>query len=566
MSEKELFFRMRQWVFWLFVKRRAALALLCFALVMWGMPLGLKWFLVQQLQHTLKREVTVQAVHVHPLSLSLTVDGLSVKNAEGGQLAGWQRLTVDMSATSFAQRALVLDALTLQSPRVSVVHLGQGRFDVSDLLEPSNDSDSKVLPPFVLHEVSIHDGRLSLEDRPFQRTHTVENFKLVLPLASSLSGKNGMTLTPELSATLNGAPLRMNGSVQPFADAPDGVLALTVDAFDLSALQAYVPPTLPMHLASGKLSADLKLHFSDVAGRMALLLDGSTQLQDVALNDVHDRALLSFKSLALSFSPSNVLAGPVLINKVMLDSPQATVRIHTDGQVNWVAALPTSQSVQSEQATASKAFAMQVDQFTLRGGAVDFADASVKPAVQTRITDMNAVLNNISTQPGTQTDVTLKASLGSVAPLNVQARVQPLNVTAFLDAKLQVTGVDLTRFSGYAQKYLGYPLDKGKLSLEASYRIQDKQLQAENHVLIDHLTLGEQVPSPHAIDAPVSLGVSLLKNSSGQIDIDLPMSGSVDAPEFSFGGLVAQAIGNVLVKVINAPVRAVGSFVNTDEK
>ncbi len=566
MSEKELFFRMRRWVGWLFVKRRAALALLCFVFVIWGTPLGLKWLLVQQLQHTLKREVTVQAVQVHPLSLSFSVDGLSVKNAEGGQWVGWQRLTVDVSAKSFTQRALVFDALTLQSPHVSVVHLGQGRFDFSDLLKPANDKDSKALPPFVLHEVSIHDGRLSLEDRPFQRTHTVENFKLVLPLVSSLSGKNGMTLTPELSASVNGAPLLLTGSLQPLADVSDGVLSLTVDGFDLSALQAYMPPTLPMRLVSGKLSADLKLQFNDVAGRMGLSLNGSTQLQDVVLNDVRDRALLSFKTLALSLTPSDVLAGQVTLSSVMLDGPQAVVRIHTNGQVNWLAALPPVQPEQSQPTTNSKAFSVQVDQLTLRGGAVDFADTSVKPVVQTRITDMNAVFKNINTQPGAQADVALTANLGSSAPLNVQARVQPLNVTAFLDAKLQATGMDLTRFSGYAQKYLGYPLNKGKLSVEASYRIQNKQLQAENHVLIDHLTLGEQVPGPHAIDAPVSLGVSLLKNSSGQIDIDLPVSGSVDAPEFSFGGLVAQTIGNVLVKVVTAPVRAIGSWVSGDEK
>jgi hypothetical protein len=85
-------------------------------------------------------------------------------------------------------------------------------------------------------------------------------------------------------------------------------------------------------------------------------------------------------------------------------------------------------------------------------------------------------------------------------------------------------------------------------------------------VWIDHLTLGEQVPSPHAIDAPVSLGVSLLKDSSGKIDINLPVAGSVDAPEFSFGALVAQTIGNVLVKVVTAPVRAIGSLLGGDEK
>jgi hypothetical protein len=242
------------------------------------------------------------------------------------------------------------------------------------------------------------------------------------------------------------------------------------------------------------------------------------------------------------------------------------VRIQKDGQLNWAKAF-ASQPLQSKPAAGQSAFAMQVDQLTLRDGALAFADASVKPTVQTRITDMNAVFNNFSTRPGTQADLSLKANLGAAAaPLNLQARLEPLNVTSFLDAKLQAKYVDLTRVSGYAQKYLGYPINKGKLSVEAIYRIKDKQLQADNRVVIDQLTLGEQVPSPHAIDAPVSLGVSLLQNSSGQIDIDLPVSGAVDAPEFSYGGLVAQTIGNVLVKVATAPVRAIGNLLGSDDK
>jgi uncharacterized protein involved in outer membrane biogenesis len=298
---------------------------------------------------------------------------------------------------------------------------------------------------------------------------------------------------------------------------------------------------------------------------MALLLNGTARLRNLVLNDVRDHALLSFKNLELALSPSDVLSGPVMLSRVVLDAPVATVHISPEGQLNWRAALPSTPSaVEASKTTA--ALAVHVHQFTLRGGAVDFADASVKPAVQSRMTDLNAEVNNFNSQSHTQADATLKAKLDGKAKLAVQARAQPHSVTSFLDAKVQATGVDLTRFSGYAQKYLGYPLDKGKLSLEASYRIKDKQLQADNHVWIDQLTLGEPVSSPHAIDAPVSLGVSLLKNSSGQIDIDLPVSGSVDAPEFSFGGLVAQTIGHVLVKVVTAPVRAIGSLISGDDK
>jgi hypothetical protein len=275
--------------------------------------------------------------------------------------------------------------------------------------------------------------------------------------------------------------------------------------------------------------------------------------------------LLSFTTLEIALSPSDVLAGPVTLSRVLLDAPKATVRISPETQPSQPSTEPVNTNTNAND-NASPALALHVNQFTLRNGAVDFSDVSVKPTVQSRMTHLNAVVNNISNQANTPADAALKAKLDGKATLDVQARMQPRHVTSFLDAKVQAKQVDLSRFSGYAQKYLGYPLDKGKLSFEASYRIKDKQLQADNHVLIDQLTLGDAVPSPHAIDAPVSLGVSLLKNSSGQIDIDLPMSGSVDAPDFSFGGLVAQTFGNVLVKVVTAPVRAIGSLVSGDEK
>ena len=566
MSEKELSFWVRRWRTWLSAKRRMVWSLL-FLLLLGGItPIGLKWLLVQQLQHALKREVTVQAVQINPLALSLTVQGLAIKNPQGGEFVGWQRLTVDVSAQSFTQGAWVLDALTLQSPRVSVAHLGQGRFDFSDLLDGPKEESATTLPPFVVREVSIHDGRMRLDDQPFQRTHTIENFKLLLPQVSSVAGHNGLTLRPELSALINETPVHMAGEVQPLADAPHAALALTLNALDVAALQAYMPDTLPMRLAGGKLSADLKLQFGEVDRRTSLVVNGTTQLQEVVLSDAHDQALLSFKTLAITLSPSDVLARHVLISNITLEEPKAAVRIQSDGQLNWMAALPPSTPIESSKPSSDNtAFSVQVDQFTLRSGALDFVDASVKPAVQTRITDMNAVMKNISTQPNAQVDVALKANLGSAAPLNVQARLKPLDVTSFLDAKLQTKNVDLTRFSGYAQKYLGYPLNKGRLSIDARYQIKDKQLEADNHVVIDHLTLGEQVQSPYAVDSPVALGVSLLKNSSGQIDIELPVSGAVDAPDFSFGGLIAQTIGNILIKVVTAPVRAIGNTVNGDD-
>jgi uncharacterized protein involved in outer membrane biogenesis len=549
--------------------RQWAYAMLILLALMWAMPMGLKWLLVQQLQHVFKRDVSVQAVRLHPLSLSIEVQGLSVQNTQGAEWVGWERLTLDVSAQSFRQRALVLDALTLIGPRVSVVHLGQGTFDFSDLLGPSKTSSRIALPPFVLHEVRVSQGRITLEDRPHQQTHTIEDFTLALPLFSSVNGNNGMTLSPELSAIVNGAPVHVGATLQPLADAPSGVLTLRVTALDLTPLQAYVSDVLPLRLASGKLSADLKLQLTETeaAGRTALLLNGTAKLDDFDLRDVHDRLLATFENLSLTLSQADVLVRHCVFSDVVLAGPRVSVRINTAGQLNWLAALsPAPQRQANAALSPAPAAVLQVKRFSLRGGSVDMNDDSVKPAVQTRITDMNVVMNGFSTQPHATADLMLNAKLGVAAPLDVKASLQPLAVKSFLDAKLAAKNVDLARLSGYAAKYLGYPIDKGKLSIEGRYRIEDQQLQANTHVFIDQLTLGEQVPSPHAIDAPLSLGVSLLKNSSGQIDMDLPVSGAVDAPEFSFGGLVVQTIGNVLVKVVTAPVRAIGSLLGRDKQ
>jgi hypothetical protein len=105
----------------------------------------------------------------------------------------------------------------------------------------------------------------------------------------------------------------------------------------------------------------------------------------------------------------------------------------------------------------------------------------------------------------------------------------------------------------YSAKYAGYPILKGKLSMDVKYKVEAQKLQASNHLFIDQLTFGDKVESPTATKLPVLLAVSLLKNTRGEIDINLPISGSLDDPKFSVGGIIVQVIVNLLAKIVTAP-------------
>jgi hypothetical protein len=102
--------------------------------------------------------------------------------------------------------------------------------------------------------------------------------------------------------------------------------------------------------------------------------------------------------------------------------------------------------------------------------------------------------------------------------------------------------------------------------MDVKYRIENRKLTANNNIYLDQLTLGERVESPTATTLPVTLAVALLKDRNGVIDINLPISGSLDDPQFSLGGIIVKVIVNLIVKAVTAPFALIGSLFGGGEE
>ena len=97
--------------------------------------------------------------------------------------------------------------------------------------------------------------------------------------------------------------------------------------------------------------------------------------------------------------------------------------------------------------------------------------------------------------------------------------------------------------------------------MDLKYILSKKHLDAENKVLIDQLTLGDKTDSPDATSLPVKLALALVTDRNGQIDIDLPIKGNLSDPDFRYGRLVFQALGNLVSKAVTSPFSAIASLV-----
>jgi hypothetical protein len=148
----------------------------------------------------------------------------------------------------------------------------------------------------------------------------------------------------------------------------------------------------------------------------------------------------------------------------------------------------------------------------------------------------------------------------------VRGSIQPFRATDFTDLKLTFRNLEMTNLTPYSGKFAGRRIDSGKLSVDLEYKIKDRQLAGENKFIVNKLKLGERVDSPDAMKLPLDLAIALLEDSNGIIDLDLPVSGSLDDPQFSYGKIVWKAIVNVLTKLVTAPFRALGKLLGVSSE
>ena len=202
---------------------------------------------------------------------------------------------------------------------------------------------------------------------------------------------------------------------------------------------------------------------------------------------------------------------------------------------------------------------VQIEELTLQGGRVQFQDRTLKPTYSADMTELGGRVSGLSSQETSLADVELRGKMNNSAPLEITGKVNPLKQDLFVDVRARFTGMDLSPTSPYSGKYVGYIIEKGKLSFDLKYLIDKKKLSSENKVFIDQFTFGEKVDSPDATRLPVKLAVALLKDRNGEIHLDIPVTGSIDDPKFSVFSIILQVIGNLITKAVTSPFALLGA-------
>lgn len=187
-------------------------------------------------------------------------------------------------------------------------------------------------------------------------------------------------------------------------------------------------------------------------------------------------------------------------------------------------------------------------------GRIAFTDRFVQPNFSADLSDLRGTLGAYRSGSPEMAPIELQGVVARTGRLQVNGRLNPTADPLALDVRAQATQVEMPPLSPYAGRYAGYEIDRGKLNLDIHYDVQpDGRLEAQHHLVLDQLAFGRRVESPQATKLPVRLATALLQDKNGVIDLNLPVTGSLQNPDFSVGGVIAKMLGNLLAKAVTSP-------------
>ncbi len=449
--------------------------------------------------------------------------------------------------------------------------------------EPGPPSDAKAAGTkekeadpwsILVKTVQVNDYGVTFEDRslspPAQMSiddmrATVKDVRL--PFAKPMNVSVGLTLNKTGQIETDGSvglnPMRAD-------------LSLKLAHIGLRPFQPYANRFVQADIDGGELHVEGTARYAAQHGDQPLLAyDGKVSITDFELADrVSKKPAVSWDALALTKMAVRLDPMSVKVGQIEWRKPSIQAVMESNGALNFsriaagngAAPAKPSKTDGEKPKTAGKGGTppIAIDTVKLVKMETVFIDQSIDPPVITGIHELSGTIKGLSSKEIARAKFSLTGKVDKIAPMKIQGQINPLSETAYTDLKVIFDNVNLIAASPYAGKYAGYPIEKGKLSLDLLYQVSKKQLHGENKVVIDQFTFGEKTDSPDATSLPVRLAVALLKDRHGKIEVDLPVRGDLNEPDFKYGRVLLDALVNLITKVAASPFAAIGNLVGGD--
>jgi Domain of Unknown Function (DUF748) len=520
-------------------------------------------------------------LNIDDMDAALT--SIVINDIHNTKILGISSLRIKETSIDLNGKKIIVGDLASSDGDFHLVREKEGLVLLKELLKPKEDQkETNTSEPnsssqwaITLKKSAISKYSVFLLDHTFAEptTVTLDNIRLTAEDISNIGDQQGVIDIGLRVDKMGLVSIKGPVTITPLT------ATLTLDVSDLQVrnLQPYFEDKFTLANSDGNVSLSGQLKVSEDKNKKILThFKGDGGITDFVSFDPHaDEEFLKWKNLHISGIDYDSDRFAFKIKEIIWQDFYNKIIIFDDASVNLKAVVESpsgqaaetpSKAVETKKTPAeTKNLLVEIDTVKLDNGEIEFLDRSIKPNYSSSFSEISGTITGLSSQADVMATVNISAKQDHLAPLQVTGKVNPLRDNLFADLTFSFRDIELSPTSPYTGKYIGYKIAKGKLSLDLNYLVEGTKIKGKNKAFLDQFTLGDTVKSPDAMNLPISLAIALLKNRKGEITLNVPVQGDLSDPEFSVGGVVFQAIVNLIAKAATSPFALLGALLPEGE-
>lgn len=515
----------------------------------------------------------------HVVDTNISIDELQLnQRGNAKKLLGFKSFLLSGINISSPEKSITIDEVQLNKLTTEIEKYKNGSLNVEGLIVPrksdSSDVSRKEEKPYDIQvkkfalqgaKASFVDGSLlnkkrNSVDRIYANVYDIDLKKgswLTYNISMRVNKKGFIKTEGKLRHT----PLKQRGTFE-------------ISKLSLIELTPYLQEKAYISIDDGKLSLKGKIAYENSLNNPDLRVEGMLGLESLFVNDIQDDSLLfslnnlAVKSYTLELNPNRLYIDEVNVNAFFVNAMIDKSRV-----INFAKLAKKEDTNQSNRAIVEEdikaqdsntSFPLRIAKINYKLGSAKFADYSIPIQFKTHIHDLNGVIYSVVNTPGESTTMDISGEVDEYGSTRLSGSLDSSNPKMFTDIGLSFKNLDLNSLSGYSATFAGHEIDEGKLYLDLGYNIVNSELHGTNSIVVKKIKLGKEVEDENVTKLPLGFVIGLLEDSDGVIDIDMPVEGNVDNPDFKYGKLVLKTFGNLILKAVASPFKFLGAVMGID--
>ena len=411
----------------------------------------------------------------------------------------------------------------------------------------------------ILNDIRLEKGDFRYTDLSLANELQLRDISLLLPSIdfSDMKTDIGLDLSLSDNAVLH-TDLHLSDNGKKY------IINLKIDSLGVEVIEPYLQQYYPVDLLQGLADFDFEVE-GPTDHIMDFDLKGHLTLNNMALQDIEGHPLGTIDSVFAEISRLRLKDKILDFDHLYLSGLKAEYVVNTDSISNFDLVLDSyfhrdstemepevdTNLVDSEE---HKSWQYSIADLNVDQAEVVCENNSLPMAFHYEITDIHLTSKHFSRDGNNA--IQMQATLNKMGKLhlNWQGSFQGRdnhNLT------LMLNNVKLADFTPYTIDLFGVPVEDGTLSFRSQNIISEGFINGINKLQIANSKMGDKIKKLHPKyeKVPLKLGLYLLADKHSNVNLELPVSGNLNDPNFSYGKALGKVFSNLLTKMASSPFR-----------